>query len=77
MVLLLNDNCYGMIKWKQQGMHFGDYGLDLNNPDFVKYAEAYGAHGHRITQVHPSFRVMRNSGRCLGAGVVASVPASP
>lgn len=50
-VLLLNDDCYGMIKWKQQGMQFGDYGLDLNNPDFVKYAEAYGAHGHRITQV--------------------------
>ena len=50
-VLILNDNCYGMIKWKQVGMGFAEYGLSLNNPDFVKYAEAYGAHGHRITQV--------------------------
>ena len=51
-VLILNDNCYGMIKWKQEGMEFAEYGLSLNNPDFVKYAEAYDAHGHRITQVH-------------------------
>ena len=50
-VLILNDSCYGMIKWKQAGMAFQEYGLALNNPDFVKYAEAYGAHGHRITQV--------------------------
>ncbi len=49
-VLILNDSCYGMIKWKQAGMAFQEYGLDLNNPDFVKYAEAYSAHGHRITQ---------------------------
>ena len=25
------------------------WGLDFGNPDFVKYAESYGAHGHRIT----------------------------
>lgn len=24
------------------------YGLEFNNPDFVKYAESYGARGHRI-----------------------------
>ncbi|MGB3750022.1 MAG: acetolactate synthase large subunit [Arcobacteraceae bacterium] len=48
-VIILNDNSYGMIKWKQAGMGFDNYGLDLENPDFVKYAEAYGAHGHRPT----------------------------
>ncbi|MFT5661997.1 MAG: acetolactate synthase-1/2/3 large subunit [Sulfurimonas sp.] len=46
-VIILNDNSYGMIKWKQEGMGFDNYGLDLENPDFVKYAEAYGAHGYR------------------------------
>jgi len=49
-VLILNSNGYGMIKWKQAGMGFEDFGLDFGNPDFVKYAEAYGAQGHRITQ---------------------------
>ena len=47
-VLILNDNSYGMIKWKQNGMHFPDWGLDFGNPDFVKYAQSYGAHGVRI-----------------------------
>ena len=47
-VLLLNDNGYGMIKWKQDGMQLPSFGLDFGNPDFVKYAEAYGATGVRI-----------------------------
>ncbi len=46
-VIILNDNAYGMIKWKQSGMGFENFGLDLRNPDFVKYAQAYGATGHR------------------------------
>ncbi|MDA1044572.1 MAG: thiamine pyrophosphate-dependent enzyme, partial [Verrucomicrobia bacterium] len=46
-VLILRDDAYGMIKWKQAGMAFDNFGLDLGNPDFVKYAESYGAHGHR------------------------------
>ena len=46
-VIILNDNAYGMIKWKQTGMGFETFGLDLGNPDFVKYAEAYGAKGYR------------------------------
>jgi acetolactate synthase-1/2/3 large subunit len=47
-VLVLRDDAYGMIKWKQASMGLPDYGLDYGNPDFVKYAESYGAHGHRI-----------------------------
>ncbi len=47
-VLILRDDAYGMIKWKQANMHFENYGLDYGNPDFVKYAEAYGASGHRV-----------------------------
>ncbi|HEX8527512.1 acetolactate synthase large subunit [Allosphingosinicella sp.] len=48
-VLILNDNSYGMIRWKQANMGFEDWGLTYGNPDFVKYAESYGAHGHRVT----------------------------
>jgi acetolactate synthase-1/2/3 large subunit len=47
-VLILNDNSYGMIRWKQAGSGFSDWGLEYNNPDFVRYAEAYGAIGHRV-----------------------------
>ncbi|VAV83409.1 Thiamine pyrophosphate-requiring enzymes [hydrothermal vent metagenome] len=48
-VVILNDSAYGMIKWKQEGMGFDNFGLDYNNPDFVKYAKSYGAIGHRPT----------------------------
>ena len=47
-VLVLNDSAYGMIRWKQANMGFADYGLEFGNPDFVKYAESYGAHGYRV-----------------------------
>ncbi len=47
-VLILNDSGYGMIKWKQKDAGFKKFGLDFQNPDFVKLAEAYGARGHRI-----------------------------
>jgi len=49
-LIILCDNGYGMIKWKQKGMNFPDFGLDFNNPDFIQYAESYGARGYRITE---------------------------
>jgi acetolactate synthase-1/2/3 large subunit len=47
-VIILNDNGYGMIKWKQEGMGLADYGLDFSNPDFVKLAESFGGQGYRV-----------------------------
>lgn len=47
-VLILRDDAYGMIKWKQANMGLRDFGLDYGNPDFVRYAESYGAVGHRV-----------------------------
>ena len=40
-----------MIRWKQAVDKFEDFGLTFNNPDFVKYAEAYGARGTRVNAV--------------------------
>jgi acetolactate synthase I/II/III large subunit len=44
-VLILQDNAYGMIRWKQEAEGFADWGLTFGNPDFVRYAESYGAKG--------------------------------
>lgn len=46
-VIVLTDNAYGMIKWKQEGVGFDNFGLDFNNPDLVQYADSFGATGHR------------------------------
>jgi len=47
-VLILRDDSYGMIRWKQANMGFKDWGLTYGNPDFVKFAESFGAKGYRI-----------------------------
>jgi acetolactate synthase-1/2/3 large subunit len=49
-VIILTDNAYGMIKWKQAGLELPEFGLDFGNPDFMQYAKSYGAQGHRITK---------------------------
>lgn len=48
-VLILRDDAYGMIRWKQANMGFKDWGLTYGNPDFVAFAESFGAQGHRVT----------------------------
>lgn len=47
-VLILQDNAYGMIRWKQGVDGFPDFGMTFGNPDFVAYAQAYGAKGSRV-----------------------------
>ena len=47
-VLILQDNAYGMIRWKQAVESFTDWGLTFGNPDFAKYAESYGAKGSQV-----------------------------
>jgi len=63
-VLILRDDSYGMIRWKQANMGFADFGLTYGNPDFVKYAEAYGATGHRVTSAEMLPGLLR---QCLDA----------
>ena len=58
--LILNDSSYGMIRWKQANMGFKDWGLEFNNPDFVKYAEAYGANGHRVDSADDLPRLLKH-----------------
>ncbi|ESS41033.1 acetolactate synthase large subunit [Burkholderia cenocepacia] len=47
-VMILRDDAFGMIRWKQENMNFPDFAMTLQNPDFVSYAQSYGAHGHRV-----------------------------
>lgn len=49
-VVIVNDNGFGMIQWKQEAQHMPSFGLTFTNPDFVKYAESYGARGYRVTR---------------------------
>lgn len=53
-VIVLTDNAYGMIKWKQEGVGFEKFGLDFKNPDLVQYANSFGATGYRAVS-HDNF----------------------
>ncbi len=47
-VLVFNDRSYGLIRWKQMQQFNRPAFVDFHNPDFVKYAESFGAKGIRI-----------------------------
>lgn len=47
-VLILNDQTFGMIKWKQIKEFGRPAFIDFRNPDFVRYAESFGARGYRV-----------------------------
>jgi len=51
-VLIWVDESYGLIKWKMD-LELGHHSsVDFRNPDFVKYAESFGAKGYRIDQTN-------------------------
>ena len=69
-VLILRDDAYGMIKWKQANMGLVNYGLDYGNPDFVKYAESYGAHGYRVEGSGELLELMKKCHNTDGVHVI-------
>ena len=50
-VLVLVDGAFGMIRWKQAVDHFPDFGMTFGNPDFARYAQAYGAKGSHVSDI--------------------------
>lgn len=47
-ILIWTDASYGLIEWKQMNGFGRPSQVHFNNPDFVRYAEAFGAKGYRI-----------------------------
>jgi acetolactate synthase-1/2/3 large subunit len=50
-VIVFNDNDYGLISWKQQMAHGRSTGTKIGNPDFKAYAESFGIKGYRPSGV--------------------------
>ncbi|MGR9178667.1 acetolactate synthase large subunit (plasmid) [Rhizobium leguminosarum] len=72
-VLVIEDNAYGMIRWKQAVDEFPDFGMTFGNPDFVKYAESYGARGTRVDDIGQFKKVLEEA--FSGGGVhLVNVP---
>ncbi|MFC1565293.1 acetolactate synthase large subunit, partial [candidate division KSB1 bacterium] len=69
-VIILRDDAFGMIKWKQEAMGFESFGLDIGNPDFTKYAESYGAHGHRLESTIEFEALLKECINCSGVQLI-------
>jgi acetolactate synthase I/II/III large subunit len=63
-VLVFNDRGYSLIRWKQMQQFGRPAFVDFSNPDFVKYAESFGANGMHIgsaQELAPALRRALNS----------------
>ena len=69
-VIILNDSAYGMIKWKQEGVGFENFGLDFNNPDLVQYANSFGAIGHRAESFENFEEILKTALNSKGVHVI-------
>jgi len=69
-ILVWNDSEYGLITWHQM-RHFGRPShIAFKNPDFVKYAESFGAKGYRVERTEELIPTLK---RALDDDVVAII----
>lgn len=69
-ILVFNDSKYGLIEWHQL-RHFGRAtGIEFGNPDFVRYAESFGAKGYRVNSAAD---LLPTLSRALGDGTVSVI----
>jgi acetolactate synthase-1/2/3 large subunit len=73
-VIVWDDNYYGLIKWKQE-MKFGKSShVALKNPDLVKLAEAFGCHSELISGVDETIPALTRAFKVKNKPSVIVVP---
>jgi acetolactate synthase-1/2/3 large subunit len=70
-VLILQDDAYGMIRWKQATDGFADFGMTFGNPDFVAFARAHHAGGARVETAEGLVRALEQAFRQGGVQLIA------
>jgi len=60
-VLIFNDSGYGLIEWHQLRRFGHSSHVDFGNPDFVKFAESFGAKGYRVNAAEELAPVLRQA----------------
>jgi acetolactate synthase I/II/III large subunit len=60
-ILVWNDASYGLIEWKQQNQFGRSSNVKFTNPDFVQYAQSFGAVGVKIEQTEQLMPALRDA----------------
>ncbi|MGD0057364.1 MAG: acetolactate synthase large subunit [Methanomassiliicoccales archaeon] len=68
--IIFDDCAFGLIKLRQEKNYGRSIGVDFGNPDFVKYAESFGADGYRVSSAREFERVLV---KCLKDGALAVI----
>jgi acetolactate synthase-1/2/3 large subunit len=69
-VLIWNDSKYGLIEWHQMKKFGRSTHIEFTNPDFVKFAESFGARGYRVESAGELGPVLKQA---LGDGTVSVI----
>jgi len=73
-VLLVNNGMYGTIRMHQEREYPARvYGTALQNPDFVKLAQAYGCHAERVTHTEQFAGAVARALACGSAALIELV----
>jgi acetolactate synthase-1/2/3 large subunit len=60
-VLIWDDSAYGLIGWKMDLDIGASSNITFGNPDFVKYAESFGARGYRVESADELLPTLRKA----------------
>ncbi len=71
------DHAYGLIKWKMDLEIGHHHNVDFGNPDFVKYAESFGAKGYQIKAADELLPTLRKALAEDGVSVIACPSTTP
>lgn len=69
-VLIWEDKAYGLIKWKMDMELKTHDDVDFTNPDFVKYAESFGAKGYRVEKTEDLDAILNKALNETGVSII-------
>jgi acetolactate synthase-1/2/3 large subunit len=69
-ILIWNDSSYGLIEWKQMNRFGRAANVRFNNPDFVQYAESFGARGYRVERTADLPSILNEALACDTVSVI-------
>ena len=69
-VMIWRDDEYGLIKWHQLKEFGRPSHIDFKNPDFVKYAESFGAKGFRVEDATELQGIIKEALNCGTLAVI-------
>ncbi|QDH16588.1 acetolactate synthase large subunit [Swingsia samuiensis] len=70
-VLIWVDDSYGLIKWKMDMEEGAHSSVDFGNPDFVKYAESFGASGYYVDRAEALLPILKQALSEEGVSIIA------